>query len=84
MEEFSEQISDTLIEFSITRSVIGLTQDLRQEVANAAASIGADPEVEALALWLLAAPSSARYPGPALPVVRFSAWILSGRGSMTD
>ena len=80
MDDFSELVSDDLIEFSVSRSALRLTRELRQEVAGAAASVGAGPEAEALALWLMASPSAERQPGPALPVVRFSAWILS-RGS---
>ena len=83
MEDFSEYISGDIIEFSINRSWLRATEELGNEVAEAAASVGASPEAAALALWLLASPAAGRQPGPALPVLRFCAWFLSGRRSRT-
>lgn len=81
MGVFSELVSNDLIEFSVNRSALRLTRKLEQEVSKAATSVGASPEAEALALWLMASPPAVHQPGPALPVVRFSEWFLSGRGS---
>lgn len=74
-------VPDELIGLSINRSWLRATEELEDEVAAAAGEVHASPEAAALALWLLASPAAVRQPGPALPVLRFCAWFLSGRRS---
>lgn len=81
MTPTGSSVSIDLVELSINRSWLRITDELRREVSEAAAEVRASPEAVAVALWLLASPAAERQPGPALPVLRFCSWILSGRGS---
>ena len=75
--------TDEEIELSCAAAMLRLDRVAVQAVANDAERLDISVEAQALTLWLLGGTAAARYPGPTENVLRFSEWILSGRGGRT-
>lgn len=74
-------IADKEIELSCAVAMLQLDQATVQAVMESADRLGVPPNAQAVALWLLGSRAAVRYPGPIDSVLRFTAWLLSGRGS---
>lgn len=70
-----------LIELSCAAAMLRLDRVAVQAVAQDAERLDISIEAQALTLWFLGGTAAARYPGPTENVLRFSEWILSGRGA---
>lgn len=73
--------TDEEIELSCTAATLRLDRVAVQAVVEDAERLGISIEAQALTLWFLGGTAAARYPGPSENVLRFSEWILSGRGA---
>lgn len=73
--------TDEEIELSCTAATLRLDRVTVQAVVEDAERLGISIYAQALTLWFLGGTAAARYPGPTENVLRFSEWILSGRGA---